>query len=202
MTPECSTRASLTTQGLGAWRCFAPGRRPTRRSVCTLLKFRALGVGGCSPGEAQRFNLCLLREMVCLVCAALFVNQVIMSLLAFNDAAILISTNLKKIKLYIKLRLVEQLQHLMDQDVTEQKDHQKERGETHPTAVLRDKIEGDLDGQISDGGKSARSERTWGGQGGYRSELSRRQNRKVGRRWAWGVLTQIDKVIVLDGEVI
>uniref|UniRef100_A0A8C4N3R2 Ddb1 and cul4 associated factor 17 n=1 Tax=Eptatretus burgeri TaxID=7764 RepID=A0A8C4N3R2_EPTBU len=66
MTPECSTRASLTTQGLGAWRCFAPGRRPTRRSVCTLLKFRALGVGGCTPGEVQRFNLCLLREMVCL----------------------------------------------------------------------------------------------------------------------------------------
>uniref|UniRef100_UPI00358F87E0 DDB1- and CUL4-associated factor 17-like isoform X2 n=1 Tax=Myxine glutinosa TaxID=7769 RepID=UPI00358F87E0 len=47
-------------------RCFAPGRRPKRCSVCTLLKFRALGVGHCTPGEVQRFDFCLLRQMLCL----------------------------------------------------------------------------------------------------------------------------------------
>ena len=47
---------------------------------------------------------------------------------------------------------MEEQEHRMDQDATEQKEQQKERGETFATPWLKDKINGD--GQTSDAGKN------------------------------------------------
>ena len=43
-------------------------------------------------------------------------------------------------------------------------------------------------------------ENTWGGQDGYRSKLSGRENTKVGKKWVWEELTRAKRSLFLMGD--
>ena len=79
------------------------------------------------------------------------------------------------------LRLLEELEHRMDQDVTEQKERCKERGNTNSI----------IDGQ--NGGKlveiwDVRQKDTRGEQDGHNCQLSGKKNWKLGKKWVWAGL--------------
>ena len=58
----------------------------------------------------------------------------------------------------------------MDEEVTEQEEQQKERGEIHQQQVLETKQREKFTNK-GDGEESRLSQDTWGGQDGYRSKL-------------------------------
>ena len=95
-------------------------------------------------------------------------------------------------------RLVEELEHRIDQGTTEQKEQQKEKGKRTqgtPTARRRDKRNGD--GQTRGAGKNEGYRRMHGVNKLDEETLSGRKTWKFRRRWGLGVnVTGVEKMVV------